>query len=714
MALWPFNRKKNRTRKQGDGLSSSSSGQVAGSLSRTTKSETSIPFNHGASTTTAKPNRRHSKRRKNGRDQAASGNEDTCVPPRQIMTPSPIPPADLDTSPSFHASPLPRSERVGSPAPRIFSSTKLHAAINMSQNSLARSINDIPTLRNNRIPTEPGGLLRRKSSKRKRNDYAREQAIKNMSLQAINTYRPPRSHRHWRFAPQIRPAALHVPRFPSVQAQRFRHINSSSCLALRGNPAIRTYTGTPKIRRQQGQGDRRRRAARRSAGQKPAKQPERAPVYNHNATDLKLDTGAALAEQKSDQMELSQTTNRSGSWLQDPSKESFGGNGNGATHAQAQETLSLGDDEKSFVHVIGSKSDALSQLAEQGMASNSDVSRAQRSERRLSSNAGRIGRSLSSFFRRGSRFRREPRTQNSEGPSFSVPSRESFSRISHTEAAGMPSMIPKKSSLRFDGQSMQSRFTEHFDEPVSPENIRSSTAIDIYPTSNRLSVCTGKSTATEAHDLFRASGANSPDTRPNSMLLAQSLASIDSEGSWLSGKPSRRLSQARLGQYRGSAESKDDPTDSPEDRTASDGPVPVPVPEEDEEDAEVSQAGKTNLQDGEATTWHSSVGKRARLVSPGTRAKSNEGLFTEFLENASDAHTPETDSPVDIEGEMEVRRATSVDLGKGHIRHISAGSAKLLNLPPRQSEDRRRSSGAISSGALPSMTVSEQNRETDP
>ncbi|KMP08725.1 hypothetical protein CIRG_08406 [Coccidioides immitis RMSCC 2394] len=702
MALWPFGKRKNRAFRRSDGASSPSSAQRAASFSCTAKSESSIP-NHNASATPVKTHRRDSKRRKNRRDQGAIGGEDSCLPPRQITTPSPVPSPDLDTSPSFHFSALARPERVDSPSVRTFSPFRFQPSLNMSQNSLSRSFNDVPTLRSQRRSTEPS-LLRRKSSKRKRNDYAREQEIRNMALES-----------NWDLPPGRAQTDLRASR---PKYERLRSISPDSHAyklsvfdALSPRPVLR-YARTPRYV-----------DPSRSAASKSKCRALRLGDLdgehriNELADDMDAGTLRELMERDRRRRAARRTACPTVKLENPPKPQSFTVNANDEVHEKkptVEETQIVVDDEKSFVHVsaIDAAADIKHELAGQEMGSVSDISPTQKSEKRLSSNAGRIGRSLSSFFRRGSRFKREPQGQPKEGPSFSVPSRESFSRISHTEVAGMPPAIPKKSSLRFDGQSMQSRFTEHFDEPM--DNMRSPTAIDIYPTSHRFSVCTGRGTVAtapiEAQDTFRASGANSPDTRPNSIFLAQSLASIDSEGSWLSGKPSRHLSQARLAQYRGSAESKDDPTESsPEERPASDeilGPLSIPVPEEEEE-FEIPISGNAKPQDNDGTTWHDSVGKRPRLIRPCTRAKSKEGLFTEFLESASEVDTPSDDSPLDIEAEMEVHRATSVDLGKGHTRHISAGSAKLLDLSSRLSEDRRPSSGTFSSGVLPSPPLSQ-------
>jgi len=78
-------------------------------------------------------------------------------------------------------------------------------------------------------------------------------------------------------------------------------------------------------------------------------------------------------------------------------------------------------------------------------------------------------------------------------------------------------------------------------------------------------------------------------------------------------------------------------------------------------------------------------------------AKSREGLLNTYGEAAQDDDS-EGDDVVEDDPEKEggLQRATSINLGKGHARHISAGSAKLLDLSPRESMDsRRRSSGAV-------------------
>jgi hypothetical protein len=79
--------------------------------------------------------------------------------------------------------------------------------------------------------------------------------------------------------------------------------------------------------------------------------------------------------------------------------------------------------------------------------------------------------------------------------------------------------------------------------------------------------------------------------------------------------------------------------------------------------------------------------------------KSREGLLNTSGGGEADIKAESSDdgdfdeaSPSVIETPLEVQRATSVNLGKGHVRNFSAGSAKLLELAPRTSVDAKRRS----------------------
>lgn len=450
-----------------------------------------------------------------------------------------------------------------------------------------------------------------------------------------------------------------------------------------------------------------------------------------------------VADPLPDRMEVSQSPTQSSSWLRDPSKESIDIPKNRALGHAAEITGRHGtipekaiparmhiDD--SMSHTAGASSQSISPIAPiingsqpESMVSSqyhqihrgsiSDVSRAAGSHREAAQPGNKVSRSWTSFFRRGSLRRKPNAVPKNDSSEFSVTSRDSMPRFQPSYPVPIPGASQR--IIGGDAHSSRSKFTEHLDEPYMPQASRfysteSSSAVrdDMYANSQRVSVGTGPNTferysinGVEPRDTRRSSRANSPDTRPNSAFLAQSLASIDSEGSWLSGKPSRRVSQ--LNNIRGSAGSTRERLDDTafsaeeEDNATSDEYFgTLPVPEEAEEDAESDTPKGTA---GEATTWHTGVGKRARLINPGTRAKSSEGLFTEFLETEAEVDMAENQvSPMEAEETSVIGRATSVDLGKGHARHISAGSARLLDINPA-SDSRRPSAVSMNSSPFP-------------
>ena len=218
---------------------------------------------------------------------------------------------------------------------------------------------------------------------------------------------------------------------------------------------------------------------------------------------------------------------------------------------------------------------------------------------------------------------------------------------------------------------------------------------------------------------------NVPSPEP-SAIMSQSLASIDSEGSWLSGRPrpgsKRSSAQAahpplrdstsslhkRYKDYSGSAEELGIAEDEyfsrlspePDDfnqlskRRASGNPMPS----SDDED------GDSITNTIESTKW-GAVARQPTVIHHEPRAKSREGLLNDY-ENDSPSEPP-GETPQDVADrdsyglggtkkplpeDPAIARASSVNLSKGHARHISAGSARLLDLKPRAPGEARRAS----------------------
>ncbi|KAI9683573.1 MAG: hypothetical protein M1829_004876 [Trizodia sp. TS-e1964] len=216
------------------------------------------------------------------------------------------------------------------------------------------------------------------------------------------------------------------------------------------------------------------------------------------------------------------------------------------------------------------------------------------------------------------------------------------------------------------------------------------------------------------------SGKRSVDVpSPDPSAIVPTLASIDSEGSWLSGRPAKAASLALTQTARTRTPSlqrrHEDFSDSNEDlgvtedeyfahiskgserrRESAGLSAGLPLAESDDEHAVEGEAGFRK----EKGTWHSGFGRQPTVVHHAARAKSTEGLLNEFLGggDAEKAESPEPESP-DIDSPIfGIQRAKSVDLGSKHARHISAGSARLLDIAPRASTDfKRLSSGSHTS-----------------
>ena len=202
--------------------------------------------------------------------------------------------------------------------------------------------------------------------------------------------------------------------------------------------------------------------------------------------------------------------------------------------------------------------------------------------------------------------------------------------------------------------------------------------------------------------------APSPDGEAASRVVSQSLASIDSEGSWLSGKPSaKRASQIHAHNYplmtstsslQHTEEERESFEPSGSTGHASGGYDRSAVPSERTigVHADPTESDEEELPEKEPGTWHDAVARQPIVIHGDPRLKSREGLLNEYLqgEDGSEPQTPSAGSPEDEtppSGEYHgkrssVQRATSVDLGlKGHVRHLSAGSARLLEISKRSS-----------------------------
>ncbi|KAJ9633753.1 hypothetical protein H2204_006751 [Knufia peltigerae] len=381
--------------------------------------------------------------------------------------------------------------------------------------------------------------------------------------------------------------------------------------------------------------------------------------------------------------------------------------------------------------------------------------------------------SWTSFFRRGTRRKPSAADRGRSTPSeFSNTSRESFARKQQPPPVVVPRTFRKSDSSGVPQRTM-SKFREDLPEfPISPPDSRvqspeaMSTAQAIAGqhtvrpshsgTLDGMSLATTSSNPALEGQQLRSAESEASAAPVSGHMLSQSLASVDSEGSWLSGKPAKRMSGGLSHPLRQSVSSIP-PNAVPgsfeteeEEELAQDEYFTRLNPEPGARRDSVGSAGRrasSNVIDlererqhspipdvppvptiqGGDETWHAGLGRQATVVRQATRAKSSEGLLKEYGaessdgsrrsssdgdDEASDGELLETVTPGTELAGVPILRARSVEYKGGHARHISAGSAKLLDI--RRTSSVSQASTAQRSPGLPQKKTMIQHRSQSP
>ncbi|KAF1919635.1 hypothetical protein BDU57DRAFT_443171 [Ampelomyces quisqualis] len=352
------------------------------------------------------------------------------------------------------------------------------------------------------------------------------------------------------------------------------------------------------------------------------------------------------------------------------------------------------------------------------------------SNRRRSSDGRRMG-IFASFFRRGKRNSQDQRRITPSEISFSNTSRESMSRqplpahLVGTAPPTEPIMIRRPSSVP---RRTMSKFKEDLPEfPISPPDSRVQSPDASSPSALAARRRSPGPSDLRVESLNSRSGARSDSPVSSNIapinMMAQSLASVDSEASWLSGRPVKRAStqsQLRSGvvsnpvqrnetfnasyEELGMADDEYFRTLSPRaderhrsgdtnilGRKASSTLMALESVADTAADMEMEQeiiaAHQSSTEDEEHV--RTVPGRQPTIIHRQPRIKSTEGLLSFYTNEKAVAdagskpelvepHTP--DSPSSDTEPMTLQRAQSVELGKHHVRHLSAGSARLLDI----------------------------------
>ncbi|EXJ94521.1 hypothetical protein A1O1_02917 [Capronia coronata CBS 617.96] len=366
-------------------------------------------------------------------------------------------------------------------------------------------------------------------------------------------------------------------------------------------------------------------------------------------------------------------------------------------------------------------------------------------DRRASDQSSQQLSSWTSFFKRGGRRKASTTDRGRSTPSeFSNTSRESFARKQQP-----PPVVPRtfrRSDASAVPQRTMSKFREDLpDFPISPPDsrVQSPEAVNApqagsgqqavkEPRQSLSGTLDARSLATSSSNPALDRGPTDTRHAPGmeadigsgalaGVALSRSLASVDSEGSWLSGKPVKRLSGGTSHPTRHSQSSllpqtmpgafeteeaglADDDylnrlTPGPSRRRDSDNSLgrkasSTVIDLERERQSPVPDVPPVPSGQRDDETWHEGLGRQATVVRQPNRAKSTEGLLREFgketpegsRRSSSDEELEEGEgaSPAGHAHKTELQdtpllRAQSVEY-KGHVRHISAGSARLLDI----------------------------------
>ncbi|KAK3324569.1 hypothetical protein B0T19DRAFT_232830 [Cercophora scortea] len=348
--------------------------------------------------------------------------------------------------------------------------------------------------------------------------------------------------------------------------------------------------------------------------------------------------------------------------------------------------------------------------------------------------------SWTSFFRWGNKHKR-----GSAGPSsFSNTSRDSMqnSQLPTPQITFVPrrvsSGVPKRTMSRFREDLPElpmsppdSRLHSPEADPIPPTIAEASPDPDdevdgdgdiILPTPARYDTPTSEQRSIEAMRQTPSTFGPTDEAGVSPEPQTMSLASIDSEASWLSGGLSRKRKSSGILQPTPRARQPQSTSvyENEHGLNHDNSREEVSIITDDDYLSRFAPVHADRLgwnrkstgearpsSDGEEEAHWGSVVQHPLVVHNHTtsRMKSREGLLKAFGEQG-EVDLVEESSPTGytddgIEGQIEdpgVQRATSINLGKGHARHISAGSARLLSISPRSSADvtRRNSRRSVS------------------
>ncbi|TGJ85390.1 hypothetical protein E0Z10_g3365 [Xylaria hypoxylon] len=189
------------------------------------------------------------------------------------------------------------------------------------------------------------------------------------------------------------------------------------------------------------------------------------------------------------------------------------------------------------------------------------------------------------------------------------------------------------------------------------------------------------------------------EVQPSPALHSMSLASVDSEASWLSGRISRKRTSSGMRtslQYPPrtvsalSGRSEGQASEHTEDDNIVDDEYLNSVVPARLRRLSTGEARPSSDEDEDLSPKWGAVGQ-IPVIQHSETMRSREGILQTFGDDKEFGNANESEDEGDGQSPVEPQRATSVKLNKGHFRNFSAGSAKLFEISPRQSSDQKMS-----------------------
>lgn len=349
-----------------------------------------------------------------------------------------------------------------------------------------------------------------------------------------------------------------------------------------------------------------------------------------------------------------------------------------------------------ITHTDGEKTESLEKAATP--ESKRIASKSEESESGGRPSESGSSRGFMSLFKWG----RSGKNRQGSGPSsFSNTSRDSMLNQQQQQPPPPVNCVPARSVSSKLPKRTMSRFREDLPElPLSPPDSRVASP-EAEPLPEPLPVIADDVAAhydstTSSHLYTPISMQREDQTSPPPQSMTLSMASIDSEASWLSGgKAYKRASSNMRASLTGyplrsvSGESEDQDQDG-DDGIADDDFLKTVTDRNLTAKSTGEARPSSDFEEEQFSPKWGNVNLTPTVMHTTQTFQSREGILQSYDDDEKEFNDDNDSEDGQYDNDAPLpQRATSINLGKDHARNFNAGSAKLLEVAPRGSGERR-------------------------